>query len=73
MENKTYEEAYKELEAIVAKLQEDNIDIDESIALFKKGIELQKYCEEILSKAEQNVTKILNENNQVEDFNNESF
>ncbi len=71
MSEKTYEEAYNELEIIVTKLQQENINIDESIELFKTGIELKKYCDSILSSAEENVVKILNENNEPVDFNNE--
>lgn len=71
MSKKTYEESYLELETIVQRLQQDNIDIDESIELFKRGIELQKYCNEILNDAEKNIVKILNENDEMDVFSNE--
>jgi exodeoxyribonuclease VII small subunit len=71
MNKKTYEESYIELENIVQKLQQENIDIDESIELFKRGIEIQKYCNEILKDAEKSIVKILNENNEMDVFNDE--
>jgi exodeoxyribonuclease VII small subunit len=71
MNKKTYEESYMELEAIVQKLQQDNIDIDESIELFKRGIELQKYCNKILNDAEKSIVKILKENDEMDVFSNE--
>ena len=38
-----FEESLKELEAIVTKMEQGNLSIDESIAAFTKGIELSKY------------------------------
>ncbi len=65
---KTYEEAFKELEDLVSKLEDENTNIDEAIEYFKQAIELQKYCEKILTDAQDKVVKIINENNEEEDF-----
>ena len=42
-----FEESLKELEEIVAKMEQGNLTIDESIAAFTKGIEL---CTKLLKK-----------------------
>ena len=71
MKNMTYEDGYKELEQIVMQLQQENIDIDKSIELFKRGIQLQKHCESILNMAEDSVVKILNDENQLDVFSHD--
>lgn len=62
--NKSYEELFNRLNEIVNLLQNQEINIDESIELFKEGVELQKQCQLILSDAEARVVNILDENNQ---------
>ena len=64
----TYEEAFLELEKIVFDLQKEDVPLDKSIELFKKGIELQKYCSEILKDAETKVAQVVNENGELEEF-----
>ncbi|MGL5020424.1 MAG: exodeoxyribonuclease VII small subunit [Mycoplasmatales bacterium] len=71
MNNMTYEDSYKELEQIVIQLQQENIDIDKSIELFKRGIKLQKHCESILNIAEDSIVKILNDENQLDVFSHD--
>lgn len=46
----TYEEAYMELEKIVESLEMNEFTLDEAVNTFKKGIELSKYCSEVLEK-----------------------
>ncbi len=65
---KSYEEAFKELEELVQKLEDENTNIDDAIEYFKKAIELQKYCEKILNDAQEKVVKIIDENNEEVDF-----
>lgn len=65
---KTYEQAFKELEQIVQKLEAEDTNIDDAIEYFKQAVELQKYCETILKDAQQKVVKIIDENNQEVDF-----
>ena len=56
-EIKKFEEALKELESIVKKLEGD-LPLDEAIAAFEKGIELSKVCIEDL-KAEKGKLALL--------------
>ncbi len=51
-----FEESLKELEEIVAKMEQGNLTIDESIAAFTKGIELCKDCEKALNDAKGKIT-----------------
>lgn len=57
----SYEEALKQLEDIVEKLEKDKSSLNESVEMFKKGVELYEYCNNLLSHAEGEV-KILLDN-----------
>ena len=54
----TFEEAIAELEETVAKLESDDISLDESLALFSKGIELSGICKGILDDIEGRIVKL---------------
>ena len=47
-----FESSLKKLEKIVAKLEEGNIDLDDSIKSFEEGVMLVKECQKQLSEAE---------------------
>lgn len=58
-ENKTFEEAIKELEEVVKKLESGDLTLDESILLFQKGIGLSKYCNTRLDEVEHRISKLI--------------
>ena len=47
----SFEDAMKELEITVNKLEEGNLNLEESIALFEKGQVLAAYCSKRLDQA----------------------
>lgn len=49
----TYEQAMKELEEIVKKLENPETDIDNAFELYEKGIKLSKFCEDYLGEKEE--------------------
>lgn len=49
---KTFESAMKELEAIVKDLENKDIDLEQAISKYNKGLEMSKLCYEKLEKAE---------------------
>ena len=55
----TFEQAYKELGDTVRRLEEGNLALEESIRLFERGVELLKYCQDLLDKAELRVKALL--------------
>ncbi len=57
-EPRGFEEAMKQLDAIVAKLEEDKLPLDEMIARYEEGVALARYCETKLGEAEQKVRLI---------------
>lgn len=48
----TYEEAYAELDSIVAALESGEQSLEEALSLFERGQGLTKHCAELLDKAE---------------------
>ena len=56
----SFEKALAELEALVVKLESGDTPLDESLADFKKGVELTRECQAALDKAQQSVEKLLN-------------
>ena len=66
----TYEEAFAELEAIVAALEEGDGQLEESIRLFERGQALAGRCGVLLEAAELKVKQVAGES--VTDFEEES-
>jgi len=57
----TYEEAFAELETIVAALESGERPLEESMALFERGQGLTKRCAELLDNAELKVQALVGE------------
>lgn len=60
---KNFETSIQELEKIVAGLETGDITLDESLALFEKGIKLSKSCRRMLDEAEKKVKLLVADNN----------
>ena len=69
MKELTYEQAYKRLEEIVEKLENDSVPLEESMKLFEEGTKLANFCNSKLNAAEQKFTQLITENS--ESDNNE--
>ncbi len=52
----TYEEALKRIDEITDMLENDEVSLEKSIALYKEGVELLAFCGEKLKMAEQEIT-----------------
>ena len=48
----SFEELFNELETTVGKLEEGNLSLDESLALYERGWGLARQCSEMLDRAE---------------------
>ena len=55
----TFEEAYARLTEIVRKLEEENLPLEESGALFEQGMKLYQLCSEQLQKERGKVEQLL--------------
>jgi exodeoxyribonuclease VII small subunit len=57
----TYEEAFGELETLVAALEGESRPLDESLALYERGQALAKHCAQLLERAELRVRQLAGE------------
>ena len=64
-----FEEQIKELESIINELENGEVDLDTSIEKYTKAMSLVKSCDEKLKKIDEQVSKLVTENNTIEDFN----
>jgi exodeoxyribonuclease VII small subunit len=55
----SFEAALKELEGIVARLEQGQVDLEDSIALYERGQALKAHCESKLKAAESRLDKIV--------------
>jgi exodeoxyribonuclease VII small subunit len=60
---KTFDEAMKDLEGIVQKLEQGDVPLEEALDQFQEGISLSRYCKRIIEDAEKTVTRMVNEDN----------
>lgn len=55
----TYNEAYQELQDIMAKMEADELDVDTLAGQVKRAAELIKYCKAKLHETETEITRII--------------
>ena len=71
IENLSFEESLSELEAIVQNLEQGTLSLEESMALFERGLNLSQASQTKLQDAEQKIKMLMEKNGeaQLEDFN----
>ena len=57
--NKDFETSLKKLEKIVSDLENGDLPLEESIKTFEEGVKLTKHCQNLLSKAEIKIQKLV--------------
>jgi exodeoxyribonuclease VII small subunit len=60
----TFEKSLKELEALVAKMEQGNLSLEESLQHFERGVQLTRVCQQALKEAEQKVDILLKKSGQ---------
>ena len=58
--NMTFESAMEELDQLVQKMEGQNLNLQEALAHFERGITLTRFCQDALQNAEQKV-KVLSD------------
>ena len=53
-----FEQALDELEALVRRLESGELTLDESIAAYRRGAELARYCQTRLAQAELEIKQL---------------
>jgi exodeoxyribonuclease VII small subunit len=62
-----FEEAMKELEALVSRMERGDLRLEESLQVFERGIALAQQCRQSLEKAELKVQNLLERGNDQQD------
>jgi exodeoxyribonuclease VII small subunit len=58
-ERERFEDQLANLEAIVARLEDESVGLEEALGLFENGMELARRCRARLEEVEQRVTQLL--------------
>jgi len=61
-----FESSLKELESIVEKLEDENINLEDSVKSFEEGVNLVKECQKQLQNAELKIKKLLDDGSSTE-------
>ena len=59
IEDLSFEEAFEEMEQIVRQLEEGQLSLDDSLALFERGQALSTRCQQLLEMAELKVQQLV--------------
>lgn len=54
-----FEKNLTELEAVVARMEQGDLSLEESLKEFERGISLTRACQQALADAEQRVTQLM--------------
>ena len=57
-EPRSFVVAYRELQQVVAQLEDGGLDLERAIVLFERGSHLVQLCERIVDQAELRVTRL---------------
>jgi exodeoxyribonuclease VII small subunit len=57
-EPSSFEAAFRELQQVVAQLEDGGLDLERAIHLFERGSQLVQLCERIVDQAELRVTRL---------------
>lgn len=63
---RSFEEAMARLEELVTRLEEGDVGLEDSLKAYKEGMELHRFCQDRLRKVEQEVLKVLGEDEDAE-------
>lgn len=64
----SFEEAMQELEEIVEKLETGDVPLEKTIIYYQDGMKLSKLCNDKLNQVEDKMTKIMNEQGDLDPF-----
>ncbi|WP_066193041.1 MULTISPECIES: exodeoxyribonuclease VII small subunit [Gracilibacillus] len=67
-EQLSFEEALEKLEAIVHKMEEGEVPLEQAMAYYTEGAKLSKICHDKLASAEKQMKELLTEDNDRKPF-----
>ena len=63
-----FEESISRLEALVERMEDGNLSLEESLKTFEEGIKLTRQCQQALKTAEQKVKLLIEKNSSMEEI-----
>lgn len=57
-EGESFEQRLKELEEIAARLEKDDVPLEEAITLYERGMTIHRACEKILGEAKLRIERL---------------
>jgi exodeoxyribonuclease VII small subunit len=60
----SFEKSLEELEALVEKMEQGDLSLEESLQHFERGVQLTRACQQALKEAEQKIEILLQNNAQ---------
>ncbi len=60
-----FEASLQELESLVARMEQGELSLEDSLKAFERGIELTRACQRALQTAEQKVEILINKNGEL--------
>lgn len=64
----TFASSINELEEVVHQLEQGEVPLEDAIELYKKGMKLSQFCHEQLTKAEEQLVSVMDENGNEQPF-----
>ncbi|WBF65903.1 MAG: exodeoxyribonuclease VII small subunit [Candidatus Kinetoplastibacterium crithidii] len=55
MKNLDFETALLELETLVSSMEQENITLEDSLSLYRRGVNLVRFCQNYIAKAEETI------------------
>jgi len=65
MKEKKFEDAMRELEDVIKRLESGDLSLEESIKTFEQGIALSRYCFTRLEEAEKKVSMLVKDGDRI--------
>ncbi len=66
-QTKSLEETFGEIEEIIEKMEQEEVTLEDSFALYQRGMEELKNCNRILDRVEKKM-QVMNAGGELEDF-----
>ena len=67
MKEESFEDKMQELEQIVTQLEKGDLNLDDSVKKFEKGMKISKECSKLLEDTEKRITILLNDDGKIEE------
>ena len=58
-QTKSFENNLDKLSAIIEKMEQQDVGLEESLKLYEQGIQLTRQCQKIIDEAEQKITQLM--------------